>query len=200
MDGGDIAFSAPRGGETAHTANVENLDRKTIGFETRGNDVQPDAVAADDNQIRRSMGTADDLYIDRRPGRDALCVLSDRDEAIGLRERGDRTGTLCDRIGDERTVHGAGQRDHQKFRAAKLRGNPHWQCRRDLLLALGRETGKGPDDGCYELMERENRRGRKAGQDDQRFAACDRQAHRFARLQRDAMHHDAGIPIKSTTR
>jgi hypothetical protein len=125
--------------------------------------------------------------------------MSDCDETIGLRERGDRLGTLRDRIRSERTVRSTGQRDYQKFRtpgSVAIRiGSAAVTC---SLHSAGRPA-KAADGGRDELMERENRRGPKSGQDDQWFAACDRQAHWFAWLQCDAMHHDARIPIEQST-
>ena len=55
-----------------------------------------------------------------------------------------------------------------------------------------RQPGAGADHRRDEGVEGEDRRGRKARQHRDRLAVRDREAERLARLERDAMHEDAG--------
>ncbi len=104
MDGSDVAFAAFRRGKTAGAADIEQLERNPLALQAACNDVEPDAMAADDHQIRQTMRAADELDLDRRSGGEALHLLADRDEPVGLAEGGDRPRALGDRIGGERAV------------------------------------------------------------------------------------------------
>ena len=81
------------GREPAGAADIERLDRDPFGLQPSDQHVEPDAVAADDDEIGE-VCPADQLHLDRRAGGHALDMLADRDEPIGLAEGGDRTRAL----------------------------------------------------------------------------------------------------------
>jgi len=86
---GDIAFATLRGGEPAHAADIERLDGDRFGLQPADQYVEPDAVAADDDKIGE-VGASNKLDFYGRPGRNALNVLADSDEPVGLAEGGYR--------------------------------------------------------------------------------------------------------------
>jgi len=85
---GDVALATLSGGEPAHAADIERLDGNRFGLQPADQNVEPDAVAADDDEIGE-VGAANKLDFDGRPRRNALDVLADRDEPVGLAEGGD---------------------------------------------------------------------------------------------------------------
>src|ERR1700733_4737084 len=107
------------------------------------------------------MSAADQRDLDRRAGRHALDMLADAHEAVRLAEGSDRTRSLGDRKGDERTVFAPPrQRDHDKLRAATFGRDAYRQDRLDALNVLSRQTSIGTDHGCNEFVEGEDRRTR----------------------------------------
>ena len=81
--------------------------------------------------------------------------------------------------------------DEQVLGAAALGVDAHRQRRRrPLCRRSARQAGVGADHRRDELVEREDRRGRKSGQDHDGLAVGDREADRLARLQRDAVRDD----------
>jgi hypothetical protein len=69
----------------------------------------------------------------------------------------------------------------------------HRQRRRHRLAPLPRQAGERADHRRDELVEREDRRRRKARQDDDRLAVADGEADRLAGLERDAVRDDPRI-------
>ncbi len=103
-------------------------------------EIESDAMAADDHEVGRLELVTEQLHGDRRAGIDDLRVLIDRDEAVGAAECGDGAGALAHRIRGEPglRVH---QPDEQVFGASALRIHAHRQRRRDRLPAIGHQTG-----------------------------------------------------------
>ena len=58
MDGGDVAFPALGRGQPAHAADIEQLDRNPLRLKPADEDVEPDAMAADDHEIRQAPRAA----------------------------------------------------------------------------------------------------------------------------------------------
>ena len=150
-------------------------------------------MAADDDEFGE-VCPADQLDLDRSAGGDALDMLADRDEPVGLAEGRHRTRALGIGVGGERPfIVASNQRYQQVFGAAALRGDAHRQCRGQPFGLFRRQPSEGADHRCNKLMEGEDRRGGEARQDHDRFAAGDRQAQGLPRFQRDAMHDNARI-------
>ena len=86
-------------------------------------------MAADDDEFGEGC-PADQLDLDRSAGGDALDMLADRNEPVGLAEGRHGARALGVGVGGERsfTVR-PNQRDHQVFGAPALRGDAHRQCR-----------------------------------------------------------------------
>src|SRR4029078_4539153 len=57
--------------------------------------VESDAVAADDDEIRKLQLAIEELHVDERAGRHDLFVAADRRDAIGAAERRDAAGPLA---------------------------------------------------------------------------------------------------------
>src|SRR5215475_8669428 len=74
--------------------------------------VEANAMTADDDEFGETPRSADQLHRNRRVGSNALDVTVDRNETIGLAERGDRARTLGNRIGSEPTVVSASDKGH----------------------------------------------------------------------------------------
>jgi hypothetical protein len=66
MDGGDVALAALGGCKPAGAADIERLDRDPFGFQPSDQHVEPDTVAADDDEIGE-VSAADQLHLDRVP-------------------------------------------------------------------------------------------------------------------------------------
>ena len=158
--------------------------------------IETRAVAADHHEIRGPRARAEPTDRDARARGTAIRELRDGEEAIGLRERGDRAGALGRGIGGKGarlTARHADQGDHDELGAPELGGHAGRKRRLDGLGGFRRPTAIGADEGRREFLEGEHGRGRKARQHDHGLGADDRQAERLAGLQRDAMHEDAGL-------
>ena len=139
-------------------------------------------MAADDDEVGRLESLPEQLHRDRAAGLDDLRVLVDRDEAVGAAERGDRARALAHRIGGEVRRRSLHQADQQVFGSAALGVHAHRQRRRHASAGAPAAGRRGAHHRRDELVEREDRRGRKARQDDDRLAAGDREADRLAGL------------------
>ena len=115
----------------------------------------------------------------------------DLQKSVGLREAGDRAGTLRRRERDRPLLAGD-QRDQHEFLAAELRRDAHRHLGLDGARGFRRQSGARADHRRDEGVERKDRRGRKARQHRERLAVEHGEAKRLAGFQRDAVHDDAG--------
>nr|WP_252374346.1 hypothetical protein [Hydrogenophaga sp. 2FB] len=193
VDARGIAFTPPGGHQTARAAHTHGLDADALAHQLAGQPIEAHAMAADQNEIGRIQTFAQQLHLDRSAFVQDLGVLANRDEAIGAAEGGHRTRSLAHGIRAEAPL--GGHQAHQEvLGAAPFRVDAHRQRRRHVLVpGLQRQTGERPDHRRQEFVEREDGRGRKAGQDDHGLAVGDGQAHRLAGLERHAVRDDARI-------
>ncbi|MHC2275286.1 hypothetical protein ACVME8_001897 [Bradyrhizobium diazoefficiens] len=149
-------------------------------------------MAADDDEIRHAHMRREQRHLGLGPRGHLIGERIDAQEAVGLREGGDRTGALAGGIGDQ-AAPALDQRDHDEFGAAELGGNAHRHGRADLGIGARRQAGHPAQHRHDHVVEGEHRRGRKARQDHHRLAVADREAQRLAGLERHAMRDDAGL-------
>src|SRR6185436_14790756 len=197
MDAGEIALAAGGGIEPRAAAHRQELRADAAPLQLAEQVVEADAVAADDHQIRELQLAAEQLHVDDRAGFDNLVVPRDGGEAVGAAERGDAARALSHRIRGQRRVAAFARRldqpDEQILGASDLAVDLHRQPRAHVRALRLRAAGQAAHDRRDELVEREDRRRRKAREDDDRLAARGGKADRFARLQRHAVRDDARI-------
>ena len=197
MDARDITFAAPGGVQSCRAADREKLGAHALLLQLAKQIVEADAVAPDHHEVGQLQVAAEKLNVDEGARLDDLLVPADRREAVGAAERRDAAGPLSHRIGGERRsgrlVRSLDQPDQQILGAADLAVDLDRQSGRHHGPLLGAPTGQQPKHRRDELVKRENRRRRKAGEHDNRTAASRRQADRLARLERDAVSDDSGI-------
>ena len=189
---GEIALSALGRSEAAHASDVERLGAEPRADQFPDEQIQADAMTADDHEIGGLESLSQELYRDRAAGIDDLGVLIDRYEAIRAAERRDRPGAFPHRIRRE-AVHSLHQPHQQVFGSSTFGVHAHRQRGGDALPVLRRQAGVGAYHGGHELVEREDRGRRKARQDDHRLAAGDRKADRFAGLERHTVSDDTRV-------
>ena len=102
VDARDIAFAALGGVQSCGAADGEKLRAHASLLQFAEQVVEPDAVAADHDEIGQLQFAAEKLHVDDRAGLDDLFVPADRREAVGAAERRDAAGPLSHRIRGER--------------------------------------------------------------------------------------------------
>ena len=169
--------------------------------------VEPDAVAADHDEIGQLQLPAEQLHVDHRPGwtisswRPMVVKPSARLNVVTLPDPGPSETRERGRL---RT--GAGIRSGCRPRIASTRPTSRYSVRPISLFTFTASRActvarassrRGPpsptDHRRDELVEREDRRRREAGQHDDRLAAGRGQTDRLAGLERDAVRDDPGI-------
>ena len=132
------------------------------------------------------------------PLRYDLLVPADRDEAVRMAERGDRSRSLAQRIRDQVGRSGSDRRRRFHQTDQQILGPPdfgadfHRHARRGGLVLRCWTPTQNADHRRNEFVERKDRRRREAGQNNDRSALMGGQANGLARLQSDAMSDDAG--------
>ena len=87
MDAGDVALAALGGFESGQAADGEELRSHTDLVHLAEQEIEPDAMAADHDEVRKLQLPPEQLHADHRPGRNDLLVTADRGEAVGAAER-----------------------------------------------------------------------------------------------------------------
>ena len=157
-----------------------------------GDEIEPGAVAADDDEIRHPHMRREQRHLGLAAGRHLVGQRIDPQKPVGLREGGDRTGALARRVRDQ-PVRSFDQRHHDEFGAPEFGGDPHRHARIDLGVGTRRQARHPPQHRHDHVVKGEHRRGRKSRQDDHRLAVAYRKAQRLAGLERDAVRNDAGL-------
>ncbi len=87
VNAGDVALAAPGRGEAAHAADVERLGADALLHQLADQQVEADAVAADDDEVGGFEPLPEQLDRHGAARIEDLGVLVDRDEAVGAAER-----------------------------------------------------------------------------------------------------------------
>ena len=124
MDRREIAFAALGRREPAEAADRDRAHHEPGARQRRGDQVEPGAVAADDDQVRHAHMRREQRHLGLGSGRHLVGQRIDLQEAVGLRERGDRAGAFARGIGDQ-AVLALDQRHHDEFGAAEFGRDPH---------------------------------------------------------------------------
>src|SRR5262249_23872691 len=111
---------------------------------------------------------------------------------IGLREAGDRSRALACGKRDHPLI-AFDQRNQDELLASQFGGDPYRDARTDRLSSFWRQASARTDHWSNESMKREDRRGRKSGQDDNWFVVHNREAQWFSWFECHAMHKDSGF-------
>ena len=156
MNPGQVALAPARGGDPARAADVERLDREPLALQPANDQVQPEAVAADQHEVRRTDAPTDELDLDRGAAGHELRLAWHGDEPVGLAERGDAAGALGSRVGGEARL-GLDQRDHEKLGPAALGCRADREGRGHGFPFVRRQAGHGPDQGSHEGMKGNDR-------------------------------------------
>ena len=119
MDRREIAFAAPRRGETAKAANRDRAHDETRARQRRRHQIEPGAVASDDHEVGHPHMWREQRHLGIRAGRHLIGERIDAQKAVGLRERCDRAGALARGIGDQASI-AFDQRHHHEFGAAEF--------------------------------------------------------------------------------
>ena len=191
MRGREVAFPALRRRQPAEAAHRQRARPQALRGERIEHRIQPDAVAADDDEVRRSRRAADQPHADRRAGLRPRIQRRDGEEPIRLGEGGHAARALAEREGAQPALRRLRQRDHDVFGAAQFAGRAHGQRRGHLRLLPRRQAGQRADHRHHEFVEGEDSAGREARQHHQRHPPHGREAQRLARLERHAVHDHA---------
>ena len=192
MNGRKIAFAAFCRRQSAEAADRDRAHHEARTRKLRGHEIEPGAVAADDDEIRHPHMRREQRHLGLGTGRHLVGQCIDPQESICLGERRDRTRTLAGGIGDQAAI-ALDQRHHDEFGAAEFGSNPHRHSRRDLGIGARRQPGHPAQHRHDHVVKGEHRRGRKSRQDHHRLAVADREAQWLTRFQRHAMGDDAGF-------
>ena len=84
MHRGDVAGAVAGGVEAAAGADAQDLDHEAVRGEASDDQVQADAVAADDDEIGRLDVAAEQGHLDELAGVDVLGVGGHLEEAVRL--------------------------------------------------------------------------------------------------------------------
>ncbi len=157
-------------------------------------------MAADHDEIRHRNLASDQRDLDRRPGLDELRVAVDSDEAVGATEARHAAASLAHRIGGQATLLVLDESDEQIFQPAAFTLRLDRQPGGSGLAVFVRMPGEIAEQGRHELVEREDRRGRKAGQDHDGLLSLGGETDRLAGLERHAVHQDPGVELADDDR
>ena len=158
----------------------------------RGDEIEPGAVAADDDEIGHAHMRREQRDLGLRIGRHLIGERIDLQKAVGLGKGRDGARPLAGRVGNQ-AVGALDQRHHDEFGAAEFGGDPHRHARGNFCIVARRQARHSAQDRHDHVVEGEHRRGRKSRQDHHRLAVADGETQRLARLQRDAVRNDAGL-------
>ena len=117
MNRGDIAFAAVRRRYSALAADSQGARRKTAVGECAYDHVECYVMAAHDHQVWRASGTANERHARNAVGFEDRCKRIDFEEAIRLRETGDRPGALSNRKCDRPPITLDQRYKHELFAA-----------------------------------------------------------------------------------
>jgi hypothetical protein len=168
MNGRCIALAASRCGEPRLATDSEHLDREALASERARDDIQPDAVAPDCDEVGDVKLTRDEGDLDFGVGVDDLGVARYPNEAVCPTERSDGTAALPHRIRGQAAVRSPHETDQQILETAALRRNLVRQERGHALSMSGCQPGELANHGRHELVESEYRGSRKSGKDHHR--------------------------------
>ena len=198
MHPSQIAFAAPDGIESRGRADRQEFRAESRLLQPTQQMIQPDAMAADHDQIGQRQVAAQQLDLNDRRLLDDLLMPADGHEPVGMAKGGDRTGALAHRVRGQRDAvigffAALNKADQQILGAADLRVDFNRQPGRHDRRRFDSAASQPAEDGCHELVKREDRRRGEPGQDHHRLARGGGQTDRFARFERDAVGDDAGV-------
>ncbi len=175
VNAGDIAFAAFGRVEAAGAAYGKKLRADAVLLQFAEEVVEPNALAADDDEIGQLKVAAQKLDADDGSGLNDLFVAADGGESVGAAEGGDTARPLAHGIcrkGYPAVVRCClHQPDEEVFRSADLAVHFDGETSLNNCARLRTPAGEQPDDRRDEFMKRKDRRGREPGQHHDRTAA-----------------------------
>ena len=158
----------------------------------RGDEIEPGAVAADDDEIRHPHMRREQRHLGLAARRHLIGQRINAQKTVGLGKGGDGAGAFACRVRDQ-SARPFDQRHHDEFGAAEFGGDPHRHPCIDLGVRTRWQARHPPQHRHDHVVEGEHRRGREPRQNHHRIAVADGKAQRLARLERDAVRDDARV-------